>query len=158
MKVIYKNVGLFKQFYITKTLKFASDYLKQPTDLIEVNVSFVDKTKIAELNSDYRGVNSVTDVLSFPSIDVNKQIIEPNDFINDIDPETDLLNLGDIIICLPRAKEQAKEYGHGVKREVAFLALHSFLHLLGYDHMTDAEEQQMTELQKQILDALNIKR
>ncbi len=158
MKVIYKNVDIFKQLYINKTLKFASDYLKQPTDLIEVSLSFVDGPKIAELNSTYRGVDSITDVLSFPAFDLDRRVIQPAQFINEIDPETDKLNIGDIIICLPRAKQQAKEYGHSVKREVAFLALHSFLHLLGYDHMTEPDEQQMTDLQKQILDALNIKR
>ena len=76
----------------------------------------------------------------------------------DLNPETWLLNLGDIIICLPRAKAQAKEYGHSLKREVAFLALHSLLHLLGYDHMMPEDEQQMTALQTEILDKLNIKR
>ena len=77
---------------------------------------------------------------------------------SDLNPETWLLNLGDIIICLPRAKQQAKEYGHSLKREVAFLSLHSLLHLLGYDHMNQSDEEQMTAVQNAVLDKLNIKR
>ena len=85
-------------------------------------------------------------------------VIDLASHASDLNPETWLLNLGDIIICLPRAKQQAKEYGHSLKREVAFLSLHSLLHLLGYDHMNQSDEEQMTAVQNAVLDKLNIKR
>ena len=76
----------------------------------------------------------------------------------DVNPETDLVNIGDIVICLERAKEQAKEYGHSLKRELAFLSLHGLLHLLGYDHIEPEDEKQMIALQKEILDQAGITR
>lgn len=159
MKIYYTNVGFFKRHYITKVLEAALDYLSQPSEQLEVSVSFVGEDEIRELNKEYRNNDNVTDVLSFPAVEnPDRGVINVEEHAADLNPETWLLNLGDIIICLPRAKAQAKEYGHSLKREVAFLALHSMLHLLGYDHMNAEDEQQMTSLQKQILDKLNIKR
>lgn len=159
MKIYYTNVGFFKRHYITKVLEAALAHLSQPSEQLEVSVSFVGEDEIRELNKEYRNNDNVTDVLSFPAVEnPDRGVINVEEHAADLNPETWLLNLGDIIICLPRAKAQAKEYGHSLKREVAFLALHSMLHLLGYDHMNDEDEQQMTSLQKQILDKLNIKR
>ena len=159
MKIYYTNVGFFKRHYITKVLEAALAHLSQPSEQLEVSVSFVGEDEIRELNKEYRNNDNVTDVLSFPAVEnPDRGVINVEEHAADLNPETWLLNLGDIIICLPRAKAQAKEYGHSLKREVAFLALHSLLHLLGYDHMIPEDEQQMTSLQKQILDKLNIKR
>lgn len=159
MKIYYSNVGFFKRHYITKVLEAALAHLSQPSEQLEVSVSFVGEDEIRELNKEYRNNDNVTDVLSFPAVEnPDRGVINVEEHAADLNPETWLLNLGDIIICLPRAKAQAKEYGHSLKREVAFLALHSLLHLLGYDHMIPEDEQQMTALQKQILDKLNIKR
>lgn len=159
MKIYYTNVGFFKRHYITKVLEAALAHLSQPSEQLEVSVSFVGEDEIRELNKEYRNNDNVTDVLSFPAVEnPDRGVINVEEHAADLNPETWLLNLGDIIICLPRAKAQAKEYGHSLKREVAFLALHSLLHLLGYDHMIPEDEQQMTALQKQILDKLNIKR
>lgn len=159
MKIYYTNVGFFKRHYITKVLEAALAHLSQPSEQLEVSVSFVGEDEIRELNKEYRNNDKVTDVLSFPAVEnPDRGVINVEEHAADLNPETWLLNLGDIIICLPRAKAQAKEYGHSLKREVAFLALHSLLHLLGYDHMIPEDEQQMTALQTEILDKLNIKR
>ena len=159
MKIYFTNVGLFKRSYIKKVLEAALEELKQPSAQLEVSLSFVGEEEIRSLNKQYRDTDKVTDVLSFPSVDnPSRGVIDIAEHGADLNPETWLLNLGDIIICLPRAKQQAKEYGHSLKREVAFLALHSLLHLLGYDHMNEQDEAQMNELQNKVLDKLNIKR
>ena len=159
MKIYYTNVGFFKRHYITKVLEAALAHLSQPSEQLEVSVSFVGEDEIRELNKEYRNNDNVTDVLSFPAVEnPDRGVINVEEHAADLNPETWLFNLGDLIICLPRAKAQAKEYGHSLKREVAFLALHSLLHLLGYDHMIPEDEQQMTALQTEILDKLNIKR
>ncbi len=159
MKIYFTNVGLFKRGYIKKVLETGLEYLGQPTGQLEVSLSFVGEDEIRELNKEYRDTDKVTDVLSFPTVDnPERGVIDLASHASDLNPETWLLNLGDIIICLPRAKQQAKEYGHSLKREVAFLSLHSLLHLLGYDHMNQADEKQMTAVQNAVLDKLNIKR
>ena len=91
----------------------------------EISVTFVDNEQIAELNAQYRNKPQPTDVLSFPLGENN---------VYDRNPETGAVLLGDIVISLERAVEQAKLYGHSLQREVAFLTVHSMFHLLGYDH------------------------
>ena len=107
-----------------------------------MSVTFVDKEEIQELNRDFRNKDSVTDVLSFPTLDEESEIV-PFD--------NEAIALGDVIICADRCKEQAEEYGHSLEREVAYLTIHSVLHLLGYDHMNEDEEKIMTEKQKEII-------
>ena len=159
MKIYFTNVGFLKRGYIKKVLETALVELGQPSAQMEVSVSIVGEEEIRELNKQYRDTDKVTDVLSFPAVDnPSRGVIDISEHGADLNPDTWLLNLGDIIICLPRAKQQAKEYGHSLKREVAFLALHSLLHLLGYDHMEPHDEAQMNEIQNKVLDKLNIKR
>ena len=117
----------------------------------EVSITFVDNTRIQEINSEYRNKNVPTDVISFAMEELGEGEIE----IKGIDmPRI----LGDIIISIPRAREQAEEYGHSFKRELGFLALHGFLHLLGYDHETNEEEKIMFAKQKEILDEYGLER
>lgn len=111
------------------------------SDNYEVSISFVDNVEIKILNNEYRGVDSETDVLSFPM---------DEDFI----VATPLL--GDIIISMERAKEQAEEYGHSLEREVAYLTTHSMFHLMGYDHMNEEEKHLMRGKEKQVMRNLNI--
>lgn len=112
----------------------------------EVSVSFVDNSEIKELNREYRGKDRETDVLSFPSGEGDKV---------DINLETGAAVLGDIVISLEKASQQAEEYGHSIEREIAFLTVHSCLHLLGYDHETGAEDEAaMMKRQEEILNAL----
>lgn len=115
----------------------------------EISFSIVTNEEIKELNSKYRGIDRITDVLSFPLIDFENEEISENE---------EIIMLGDIIISIEKALEQAKEYGHSEEREISFLTAHSMLHLLGYDHMEPNEEKIMFEKQEKILTELNILR
>lgn len=158
MKIFFTNVGL-KGHTIKRVLEIALKRLGQPSKQLEMSLSVVSPEQIRELNKTYRNVDAVTDVLSFPVAEVNRQVVVLSDFSTDsVNPETDRLNLGDVIICLERAKQQAEEYGHSLKREMCFLALHGLLHLLGYDHIEQADEEQMTALQTEILQSAGVTR
>lgn len=136
----------------------AASFLGQP-DCLSVTAAFVGADEIKSLNAAYRNVDKVTDVLSFPSIENDGHgVIVPSEHPFETDPKTGLLDIGDIFICHDVAKAQAKEYGHGIERETAFLFLHGLLHLLGYDHMTAIQEEEMTAAQESILSALDIQR
>ena len=112
----------------------------------EVSVTLVDNAAIHVLNREQRGVDRPTDVLSFPLFD--------DDF-----GDGEFCALGDIVLSMERAAEQAKEYGHSLKREVAFLTVHSMLHLLGYDHETSPEDEaDMFRRQEEILTQMGIGR
>lgn len=113
----------------------------------EISLLTVDEQAMREINRDYRGIDKVTDVLSFPQEEDACSLIE----------KTSLL-LGDIVICLPRAAEQAAEYGHSLERELGFLFAHGLLHLLAYDHQDESEAEQMFALQEQILQGLGLTR
>ncbi|MDB6297048.1 rRNA maturation RNase YbeY [Clostridioides difficile] len=116
-------------------------------DNYEVSLSFVDNKEIHELNREYRGVDRVTDVLSFPLL---------SDDFEDVELEEE--SLGDIVVSLERALEQSIEYNHSFEREVCFLICHSMFHLLGYDHDTDENTKEMREKEEHILNKLNITR
>lgn len=129
----------------------------------EVNLTFTDNNGIRELNRDFRELDVPTDVLSFPMVDYEAaadfSILENDEALAMyFNPESGELLLGDIVISLERAKEQAHEYGHSLKREICFLTAHSMLHLMGYDHMTDEEREVMERKQEEILNALGITR
>lgn len=142
---------------IEHTLVCACETLGQ--DNVTVSVSMMSEQEIRQANLEERDVDSVTDVLSFPTLEnVRGKTICAKDFPYDVDPETGLVDVGCIAICEARARAQAAEYGHGIKREMNFLALHGFLHLLGYDHMTEDDESQMTGIAVDILDKLSIGR
>jgi probable rRNA maturation factor len=133
---------------IEKALQAAAAFEKLPP--VEVAVTIVDNEKIHRLNQEYRGIDRPTDVLSFP-------LWEPDeDWV--IDEEEEAVMLGDIVISLPKAKEQATEYGHTLERELGFLAVHGFLHLLGYDHETEQEEKEMFTRQEEILSQIGLQR
>lgn len=117
----------------------------------EVALTFVDDARIRELNRDWRGIDRPTDVLSFA---LHDDVGEPDIVFDELDdgatnPVSGLL--GDIIISLERAKAQSEEYGHSLEREIGFLFVHGFLHLLGYDHQTAEEEAVMFAKQEEIL-------
>lgn len=118
-------------------------------DDAEISVTLVDNARIREMNAEFREIDRETDVLSFP-------LGDENGF--EVDPDTDAMLLGDIVISLEKAKSQADEYGHSFKREVAFLITHSLFHLLGYDHMTEDEEKEMFAKQEKVLQKLGITR
>lgn len=157
MKIYFSGVGFFRKHAIKKLLESALKHLNQPSELLEMSLSIVDEEQIKQLNKQFREVDKVTDVLSFPTCD-NPTRGAITVVCDEVNPETDLVNIGDVVICLQRAKEQAKEYGHSLKRELSFLAVHGLLHLLGYDHMNEQDEQQMMGLQKEILQKAGINR
>ncbi|MGI6010393.1 MAG: rRNA maturation RNase YbeY [Ruminococcus sp.] len=128
---------------------------------VEVTLVLTDSEDIRCTNRNFRGIDSETDVLSFPAVDFSApsdfQVVSENEDIF-LNPDSNELILGDIMICVPRMRRQAKEYGHGEKREFAFLIAHSLLHLLGYDHMETEEAAQMEAKQEQVLQSLKINR
>lgn len=126
---------------------------------VKVNLKFVSPEEIRTLNKATRNIDRVTDVLSYPYTNVKVgQKLKLKDYVCDIDPTDHKLLLGDIVLCVERAKEQAKEYGHSVKREICFLFCHAMLHLMGYDHIEPEDEKIMTAKQAEILNSLNITR
>ncbi len=117
----------------------------------EVSITFVDNDRIQEINREYRDKDQPTDVISFALEEMGEGEIV---IISEDIPKL----LGDIIISIPKAREQAKDYGHSFARELGFLAVHGFLHLLGYDHMTQEDEEKMFSRQKEILEAYGLER
>lgn len=114
---------------------------------IEVSLTFVDPAEIRDLNASYRGIDSVTDVLSFPQFDSKDQL-----------PKEGAVLLGDVVICLDKALEQAESYGHSAEREILFLFVHSMFHLLGYDHQCDEDQREMRNLEEKILARIGLER
>lgn len=112
----------------------------------DVCVLITDAEEIQRLNTSYRHIDRVTDVLTFPAWEGDAILCPPDGY------------LGDIAICLERAQEQAEEYEHSLERELAFLSVHGALHLLGYDHMQPDDEQKMLTMQDEILNELGYHR
>jgi probable rRNA maturation factor len=117
---------------------------------VSVSLSLVDNERIQKINREHRQKDAVTDVLSFPLFDNRSEWMQED--------WEDSIQLGDIILAVPRAIEQAIEYKHSLLREICFLVVHGFLHLLGYDHETEEEEKEMFALQEQVLSELEIMR
>lgn len=136
------------------------DYEDCPYE-VQVNIILTTDEEIRQINLEQRGVDAPTDVLSFPMI----EYAYPSDFtvlegdsMDNFDPDSGELILGDIVISVDKVMEQAEKYNHGVKREYAFLIAHSMLHLFGYDHMDEVERENMEIRQDEILNRLGITR
>ena len=127
----------------------------------EIGLTLTDNDGIHQINIDTRGIDSPTDVLSFPMLEYDSpadfSCVEesPQEYIN---PDTGEVMLGDIVISADKVRSQAMLYGHSEKREYAFLIVHSMLHLMGYDHMTPQEAHVMEERQRKILEDMGITR
>lgn len=141
-----------------RVINEALDYEKCPYE-VELNLLLTSNENIRKINNEYRNIDSPTDVLSFPMIEYEK----PSDFskledstLDNFNPETGELILGDIIISVPKIVEQAEKYGHSTEREFAFLVVHSMLHLFGYDHMEANDAKIMEAKQEEILNKLEI--
>lgn len=125
---------------------------------LAIELSFVGEEEIQRLNRELRSIDKVTDVLSFPALDLERgQAIKKAEYPYEIDEEGRLL-LGSIAICIKRAKEQAEEYGHSYERELHYLIVHGIMHCLGYDHMEESDKAQMREQEEKILNKLGITR
>jgi len=116
----------------------------------EISLLFVGNDEMQELNKQFRGIDNTTDCLSFPQLDTDELDI--------LDTSSAFAALGDIVINSDKAVVQAAEYGHSAEREIGFLAVHSLLHLLGYDHEDDEDEKLMITRQNDILDSVGIRR
>lgn len=141
---------------IKKVEKACFETLGQP-DFFLIDMTVVDEDTIRALNKEARGIDKVTDVLSFPCFDkldlpVDEDCFEPCDY------DGKRVVLGSIMICRQRALEQAKEFGHSYARELGFLACHGFLHILGFDHIEPEDEKVMIAKQKEIMAKANLSR
>lgn len=127
---------------------------------VEVSILLVDDNHIRELNKTYRGIDAPTDVLSFPMLEFESDDgkREITDVMNDAEKDGDTVILGDIVISVERALNQAREYNHSFLREMGFLLIHGLLHLLGYDHMDEGERLEMRQKEESILKMLNLTR
>ena len=133
-----------------KEIEELNDYIEYLFNYMNIkdavmSVIIVDNNEIHKINKEYRGIDRETDVISF-ALEEGETIDEP------------VKTLGDIYISIDKVYEQAKEYGHSIKRELFFLVTHGFLHLLGYDHMNKDDEEKMFKLQEEILDSYGVKR
>ncbi|NGY87336.1 rRNA maturation RNase YbeY [Bacillus megaterium] len=139
-----------RQKELEKLLEAAAIYENLQEDA-EVSVTFVDNDRIQEINHQYRHKNQPTDVISFALEEMGEDEMQ---IIGDEMPRV----LGDIVISIPKAHEQAEEYNHSFMRELGFLTVHGFLHLLGYDHETSEDEKEMFTRQKDILEQYGLSR
>lgn len=164
MTLYFENEGsleleLAYESLATKVIDAAIDYVGCPYEA-EVNLLLTMNDEIREMNEEFREIDKATDVLSFPMIDYeeagNFAFLE--DDSSYFHPDTGELMLGDIVISKEKVVSQAEEYGHSVEREYAFLIAHSMLHLFGYDHTEEQEREKMEQMQREILERLNIMR
>ena len=139
-----------QQKELEKLLEAAAIY-ENLQENAEVSVTFVDNDRIQEINHQYRHKNQPTDVISFALEEMGEDEMQ---IIGDELPRV----LGDIVISTPKAHEQAEEYNHSFMRELGFLTVHGFLHLLGYDHETSEDEKEMFTRQKDILEQYGLSR
>lgn len=147
----------FKEKKLVKKVEKATfEHLGQK-DFFLVDIAVVDEESIRALNASARGVDKVTDVLSFPCFDKLCLPVEQSSFCA-LDYDGSHVLLGSIMICRKRAEEQAREFGHSYARELGFLACHGFLHLLGFDHIAPEDEKEMIAHQRAIMDSAGLKR
>ena len=125
---------------------------------LEIGVSFVSKTEIKRLNSTWRGKHKDTDVLSFPQYDFAALTEDDEKNLLMVAEASKTISLGDVVICVAKAKEQAAEFGHSQEREIVYLFVHSLLHLLGRDHANDEEREKMRVEEEAIMEEMGLTR
>lgn len=134
---------------IKRVLQKCFEIEKLENKNLYVNVVLTNAKNIKSINKEHRGIDRETDVLSFPMFEKD-EIAHLDNTNEDI--------LGDMVISIERVEEQAKEYGHSFERELAYMVVHSFYHLLGYDHMTEEDKKEMREKEENVLGILGIRR
>ena len=154
-EIYYLDIKENKMFddVISKVIKECFRVENLLESKLYVNITLTNPANIKEMNNIFRSLDKETDVLSFPMFEKAEleQKIQNKDFYN-----TDIL--GDMVISIPRVEEQSKEYGHSFERELAYMVVHSFYHLIGYDHIKDEDKLVMRKKEENILNNLNIKR
>lgn len=154
-EIVYKEIEENKKYenVIEKVLKecFREENIQESG--LYITVTLTNPDYIKEINEQYRGINKATDVLSFPMFEKDEleQKIQKNDFL----PEE---VLGDIVISISKVEEQAVEYGHSFERELSYMVVHGFYHLMGYDHIEEADMKLMRPKEEKILNILKIER
>ena len=150
MRILYSEENILDESMI-ESLQKAAELCVEKEGLLaenaEISLTFVSKEEIRELNNQYRGIDNHTDVLSFPLIEDFDEIGLDDEYM-----------LGDVVICLEKAREQAEEFGHSEAREIVYLFVHSVCHLLGFDHMEEEEKQEMRQREEEIMTLLDLER
>lgn len=154
-EIIYEDVKPNEQYESTikKVLKECYEVENLVNSKLIVTVTFTTPENIRKINNKYRNIDRATDVLSFPMFEkdeLDKKIKEQDFICEDV--------LGDIIISVEKVEEQAKEYGHSFERELSYMVVHGFYHLMGYDHMNDEDKKAMREKEEKVLKSLDIVR
>lgn len=149
-EVTYEGIEENKEYEITIEEIFEACFKEEKLYDYSIYVSVIisNEKYIQKVNSEYRNIDKVTDVLSFPMFEKNEIEEAKNN------PEV----LGDIIVCIPKVEEQAKEYNHSFNREFAYMLVHGFYHLMGYDHIEDEDKKEMRAKEEVILEKLKIER
>lgn len=154
-EIIYEDVEPNEQYESTikKVLKECYEVENLVNSKLIITVTFTTPENIRKINNKYRNIDRATDVLSFPMFEkdeLDKKIKEQDFICEDV--------LGDIIISVEKVEEQAKEYGHSFERELSYMVVHGFYHLMGYDHMNDEDKKAMREKEEKVLKSLDIVR
>lgn len=141
----------------TKKLAKAVFTVLNQEENLKAELVLVDAEEIHNLNRETRGVDKITDVLSFPSMDgIRDKVLRKEDCPTELDGK--YIFLGSIVMCLDKIKEQAMELGHGEEEERDYLIIHGLMHLFGYDHMTEQDKKQMREKEKAVVELLSVKK
>ena len=152
-EIIYKDIEENKEHQETiyKVLEKCFKEEKLEDSKLTITITLTDAENIRKINKQYRNIDKVTDVLSFPMFEKD-ELAEKIE--NKLFEHEDVL--GDIIISIPRVEEQAKEYGHSIERELSYMIVHGFYHLMGYDHIKEEDKKKMRPKEEKILNELNI--
>ena len=154
-EIIYKEIEEVKSWEDIVKKVFEECFKEEglQDSKLYITVTFTNPENIQKINQEYRNIDKPTDVLSFPMFEkaeLNKKIQEKDFQYQDI--------LGDIVISIPRVEEQAKEYGHSFERELSYMLVHGFYHLMGYDHIEEEDKKEMRKKEEKILEKLKIVR
>ena len=154
-EIIYKDIEEVKSWEDIVKKVFEECFKEEglQDSKLYITVTFTNPENIQSINQEYRNIDKPTDVLSFPMFqkeELDKKIQEKDFLYQDI--------LGDIVISIPRVEEQAKEYGHSFERELSYMLVHGFYHLMGYDHIEEKDKKEMRTKEEKILETLNILR
>lgn len=153
MQLYFEQQNEYPDYFIL--FQGIADKVSKTFDLfndIEFELNFTELCEIREINKSTRKSDKSTDVLSFPNLDIKSGKIDKKKFKFDVNPETQNLMLGQIVMCLDAAQSQAKEYGHSLERELCYLFVHGLLHLLGFDHQIESDKKIMRKFEEEILE------
>lgn len=150
MKIIVDGENLPEQAMMDKietAAKVCLEVEEVDGSKAEISLTFTDMEEIQQLNKEYRGIDSATDVLSFPQFEDKEQFPKQGDIV-----------MGDVVICTDKAIVQAEEFGHSPEREIIYLFVHSLLHLMGYDHMSEEDKKIMRSKEETVMQRINLER